>query len=122
MKLKTIYLMLCALGIILPYWQFIPWVAANGLHIPLLVHELFANRVSAFFGVDVLISSLTGLAGIRASGGYAAGHPQTLVAGAGTDHARGLTCTTFVLVHAGNPAGERKSRTIRITGWLHLPE
>jgi hypothetical protein len=54
MKLKTIYLILCALGIILPYWQFIPWLAANGLDIPLLVRELFANRISAFFGVDVL--------------------------------------------------------------------
>ena len=68
MKLKTIYLMLCALGIILPYWQFIPWVAANGLHIPLLVRELFANRVSAFFGVDVLISSLVLLVFMRAEG------------------------------------------------------
>ena len=68
MKLKTIYLMLCALGIILPYWQFIPWVAANGLHIPLLVRELFANRVSAFFGVDVLISSVVLLVFMRAEG------------------------------------------------------
>jgi len=68
MKLKTIYLMLCALGIVLPYWQFIPWVAANGLHIPLLVRELFANRVSAFFGVDVLISSLVLLVFMRAEG------------------------------------------------------
>ena len=68
MKLKTIYLMLCALGIILPYWQFIPWVAANGLHIPLLIRELFANRVSAFFGVDVLISSLVLLVFMRAEG------------------------------------------------------
>jgi len=68
MKLKTIYLMLCALGIVLPYWQFIPWVAANGPHIPLLVRELFANRVSAFFGVDVLISSLVLLVFMRAEG------------------------------------------------------
>src|SRR5215831_15567978 len=68
MKLKTIYLMLCGLGIILPYWQFIPWVAANGLQLPLLVRELFANRVSAFFGLDVLVSSLVLLVFMRAEG------------------------------------------------------
>jgi Terpene cyclase DEP1 len=68
MKLKTIYLLLGGLGIILPYWQFIPWVAANGLHLPLLVRELFANRISAFFGVDVLVSSLVLLVFMRAEG------------------------------------------------------
>src|SRR5215471_4994606 len=68
MKLKTTYLMLCALGIVLPYWQFIPWVAANGLQLPLLVRELFANRVSAFFGLDVLVSSLVLLVFMRAEG------------------------------------------------------
>ena len=26
MKLKTIYLVLCVLGLVLPYWQFVPWV------------------------------------------------------------------------------------------------
>jgi hypothetical protein len=68
MKLKTIYLLLCGLGIILPYWQFIPWVTANGLHIPLLVRELVANRISAFFGIDVLVSSLVLLVFMRAEG------------------------------------------------------
>jgi hypothetical protein len=57
MKLKTLYHILCVLGIVLPYWQFLPWVAQNGLHMPLFFHELFANRVSAFFGMDVLVSA-----------------------------------------------------------------
>jgi hypothetical protein len=57
MKLKTLYLVLCILGIVLPYWQFVPWAAQNGLHLPLFFHELFANRVSAFFGMDVLVSA-----------------------------------------------------------------
>src|SRR5262249_653000 len=67
MNLKIVYLTPCGLGI-LPYWQFIPWVAANGLHIPLLVRELFANRISAFFGIDVLVSSLVLLVFMRAEG------------------------------------------------------
>jgi len=29
----------------------------NGLPIGLLVRQLFANRISAFFGLDVLVSS-----------------------------------------------------------------
>ena len=66
MKLKTIYLGLCVLGAVLPYWQFLPWVAANGLHLPLLVQQLFANRIGGFFGMDVLVSSLVLLVFMRA--------------------------------------------------------
>ena len=57
MNRKNIYLLLCILGVAIPYSQFVPWVMENGLHIGLLVRELFANRVSAFFGLDVLVSS-----------------------------------------------------------------
>ena len=58
MNRKNIYLLLCILGVAIPYSQFVPWVMENGLHIGLLVRELFANRVSAFFGLDVLVSSV----------------------------------------------------------------
>ncbi len=58
MKLKTIYLVLCVFGALLPYWQFVPWVAASGLQMRLFVHLLFANRISAFFGMDVLVSAV----------------------------------------------------------------
>jgi hypothetical protein len=57
MKLKTLYLILCVLGIVLPYWEFLPWVAQNGLSLPLFFHLLFANRISAFFGMDVFVSA-----------------------------------------------------------------
>jgi hypothetical protein len=57
MKLKTLYLILCILGIVLPYGQFLPWAAQNGLHMRLFFPELFANRISAFFGMDVLVSA-----------------------------------------------------------------
>jgi hypothetical protein len=58
MKPKTIYLALCFVGTLLPYWQFIPWVMQHGLHLPLFVRELFANRIGAFFGMDVLVSAV----------------------------------------------------------------
>lgn len=57
-KLKTIYLLLCVLGAALPYWQFVPWVMAHGLHMSLFFRELFANRISAFFGMDVIVSAI----------------------------------------------------------------
>jgi len=58
MNRKNVYLFLCALGIAIPYSQFVPWVLENGLPLGLLVRQLFANRISAFFGLDVLVSSV----------------------------------------------------------------
>ena len=41
-----------------PYWQFVPWVLQHGINLPLFVRELFVNRISAFFGMDVLVSAV----------------------------------------------------------------
>jgi Terpene cyclase DEP1 len=65
MRLKTIYLVLCVLGIVLPYWQFVPWVAENGLNMPLFVRQLFANRIGGFFAMDVFISAVALLVFVR---------------------------------------------------------
>jgi hypothetical protein len=56
---KIIYLVLCVAGVILPYSQFIPFLREHGLDLPLFFQQLFANRVSGFFGMDVIVSSLT---------------------------------------------------------------
>ena len=68
MKLKTIYLVLCFLGIALTYWQFVPWVTQNGLNTSLFFHQLFANRISAFFGMDVFVSALALFVFMRSEG------------------------------------------------------
>jgi predicted membrane-bound spermidine synthase len=52
------YLVFCLIGMVLPYWKFLPWVMEHGLNLPLLCHELFVTRVGAFFGLDVLVSAL----------------------------------------------------------------
>ena len=65
MKSKTIYLILCVIGVVLPYWQFVPWLAANGMNFPLFFHQLFANRISAFFGMDVIVSAVALLIFVR---------------------------------------------------------
>jgi len=56
--MKTRYLILCVLGVILPYWYFVPWVAKNGLNLRLFLQQLFANRIGGFFAMDVLISAV----------------------------------------------------------------
>ena len=65
MKPRTIYLVLCFLGLILTCWQFLPWVAQNGLNMSLFFHQLFANRISAFFGMDVFVSAVVLLVFMR---------------------------------------------------------
>jgi hypothetical protein len=65
---KNIYLSLCILGAAIPYSQFVPWVMENGLNAGLLVRQLFANRISAFFGLDVLVSSAVLLVFMRVEG------------------------------------------------------
>jgi hypothetical protein len=58
MKPKTLYLVLCLVGLLLPYSQFVPWVLQHGLNLPLFARELFANRIAAFFGMDVIVSAV----------------------------------------------------------------
>jgi Terpene cyclase DEP1 len=65
---KNIYLSFCVLGAGIPYSQFVPWVVENGLHLGLLVRQLFAKHISAFFGLDVLLSSVVLLMFMRVEG------------------------------------------------------
>lgn len=59
MKTKqTLYLVLCVAGTILPCTQFLPFLRDHGLNLPVFIQQLFANRVSAFFGMDVIVSSV----------------------------------------------------------------
>ena len=58
MKAKSLYLLFCIAGTVLPYSQFLPFVREHGLDLRLTCEQLFANRISAFFGLDVVISSL----------------------------------------------------------------
>ena len=58
MRLRHVYLALCVLGTLLPYWKLVPWVMEHGLNLSLLFHELFSSRVGAFFGLDVIVSAI----------------------------------------------------------------
>lgn len=58
MILERLYLVLCIAGTILPYWQFLPFLRDQGLDLRGFVDGLFANPVSGFFGMDVIVSSV----------------------------------------------------------------
>jgi len=57
MKPRSIYAVLCVVGAIVPYAVFLPFVREHGLDMGLILRELFANRVSASFAADVILSS-----------------------------------------------------------------
>lgn len=56
--MQWFYLVAAILGTILPLSQFIPFLTAYGLDIPVFFRQLFQNHASGFFGWDVIISSL----------------------------------------------------------------
>jgi hypothetical protein len=62
--MKNFYLALFVAGCVLPLSQLVPWVIAHGVDPGLFVRELFANRISGFFGLDVIISAVALLAWI----------------------------------------------------------
>ena len=57
-KPKIAYLILCILGTLIPYSQFVPFVREHGLDLPLLVQQLFSTRIGGFFGLDVIVSTV----------------------------------------------------------------
>ncbi len=62
MKAKTVYLILAALGVLVPYLHFWPWLAEHGLDVGLFRHELHASAVTEFFSADVMVSALATIA------------------------------------------------------------
>jgi len=69
MKLRHVYLIFCLLGLLLPYSQFVPWIMEHhALNMPLFVRDLFANRISAFFAFDVIVSAVVLISFIHTEG------------------------------------------------------
>lgn len=56
--MQWLYLVAAILGAALPLSQLIPFLSAHGFDVPLLFRQLFGNHVSAFFGLDVIVSSV----------------------------------------------------------------
>jgi Terpene cyclase DEP1 len=58
MSPRHAYLGLCVVGTLLPLSQFLPFLRQHGLNAHEFVSQLFATPVSAFFGLDVIVSSI----------------------------------------------------------------
>lgn len=58
MTARKAYLLLAALGFILPYMYFIRFLATYGLDLPLFFEQLTANDISTFFAVDLAIATV----------------------------------------------------------------
>jgi hypothetical protein len=56
MNRKNVYLTLSLIGLFVPYCFLFKFLGANGFDIPLLLQQLFANNISTFFAVDLIIS------------------------------------------------------------------
>lgn len=56
--MRFVYLLLCIAGTALPLAQFVPWLSAHGLNVPLLLQQAISSNIAAFAWADVLISGL----------------------------------------------------------------
>jgi hypothetical protein len=69
MKLRHRYLLFAAIGLVLPYSQFVPWIAEHhALDMSIFLRDLFANRISAFFAMDVLVSAIVLISFVQTEG------------------------------------------------------
>ena len=56
--MKRFYLLLCVLGTVLPYWQFLRFFLGDGgLDLPAFIGAATANPVAAGFSIDLVVSS-----------------------------------------------------------------
>lgn len=56
--MQWLYLILAFFGAMLPLSQLAPFLVTYGLDLPLLFRQLFQTHASAFFGLDVIVSSV----------------------------------------------------------------
>ena len=56
--LQVFYLVLCILGTVLAFSQFVPFLLEQGFEPQIFVEQLFVNRISALFGWDVIVAEL----------------------------------------------------------------
>jgi len=66
--MQIIYILLSIIGVILPLSQFVPWLSAHSLNVPLLLQQATSTHIAAFAWADVLISGITVVVFIIAEG------------------------------------------------------
>lgn len=66
--MQFVYLLLAVAGTALPLSQFVPWLAAHGLNVPLLLQQATSTHIAAFAWADVLVSGIAVLVFIVVEG------------------------------------------------------
>lgn len=56
--MQILYILLCVAGTALPLSQFVPWLYAHGLNVPLLLLQATSSNIAAFAWGDVLVSGI----------------------------------------------------------------
>lgn len=56
--MPIIYILLSIIGILLPLSQFVPWLSAHGLNMPLLFQLAISSHIAAFAWADVVVSGI----------------------------------------------------------------
>lgn len=55
--MKWVYAVLLLLGILLPFYHFIPWLLANGVNFSLAIEQISVSALSAGAWLDVVVSA-----------------------------------------------------------------
>ena len=82
MSLRSLYYLLAIVGAALPFSQFWPFLATEGLDFPLMAELLFANGLTAFTAWNLILTGLATILYILASGGALGRAQQVLAIGA----------------------------------------
>ena len=56
--MRAAYIILAIIGFFLPYYFFSSFVMENGLDVQLMFSQLFANDISTFFAIDLIITAV----------------------------------------------------------------
>ena len=56
--MKRVYLFLAIIGLILPYIFLVQFLSQNGLDLRLFYSQLFANPISIFLAVDLILTAI----------------------------------------------------------------
>ena len=55
---KELYLLLSGIGLAAPYTFFLKYLSAHGFEADAILQNLFANQISAFFAMDLVVATV----------------------------------------------------------------
>ena len=58
MRIRNFLMLMCVIGVLVPWGWFITFVTEHGYDLPLIFQQMFASRVSAFFSLNMIISAI----------------------------------------------------------------